>query len=296
MIMSDADPARRAPAGGPGDDLALRAGSALVLAPVAVGVAYLGGWIFAIFWGAAAVVVMWEWTTLVAGRDRRSPLMVGTVAVALAVLLAASGVGADDRVRDLRLLAAPVVIVMGMLALAAVAPRGRGLWAAVGVPYAGAMGLAPIMLRSDAEFGFVAMIVLFTIVWATDIAAYFVGRAVGGPRLARRLSPNKTWSGSIGGVVGAVLAAAVVAHVAGTGALWAVVAITIALSVFAQLGDLFESAVKRRFGAKDAGTLIPGHGGAMDRLDGFVAAAVVACLIGLAHGGIHAPAQGLLIW
>ena len=133
-------------------------------------------------------------------------------------------------------------------------------------------------------------------VWATDIAAYFVGRAVGGPKLAPRLSPNKTWSGSIGGLAGAVLAAVLVVQFSGVGGFLSASLVAIALSIVAQIGDLFESAIKRRFGAKDAGTLIPGHGGLMDRLDGFVAAAVLACLIGLAHGGIDAPARGLLIW
>ncbi len=296
MIMSDADPARPVPAGGSGSDLPLRVGSALVLAPLAVGIAYLGGWIFAVFWSIAAVVVMWEWTTLVAGHDRRSVWMTGIIAVALAVALAASSVGASDDMRDLRLAAAPIVLAMGMLACAAIAPRGRGFWVAAGVPYAGAMGLAPIVLRSDPEAGFVAMIFLFAVVWATDIAAYFVGRAVGGPKLAPRLSPNKTWSGSVGGLAGAVLAAVLVAKVGGVGSIGAATAVAIALSIAAQAGDLFESAVKRRFGVKDAGSLIPGHGGLMDRLDGFVAAAVLACLIGLMHGGMHAPARGLLIW
>mgnify|MGYP001236545753 FL=1 len=296
MIMSDADPARPVPAGGSGSDLPLRVGSALVLAPLAVGVAYLGGWIFAAFWGIAAVVVMWEWTTLVAGHDRRSMLMTGIVAVALAVALAASSAGATDDFRDLRFAAAPIVLAIGMCACAALAPRGRGTWVAAGVPYAGAMGLAPIVLRSDLEFGFIAMIFLFAVVWATDIAAYFVGRAVGGPKLAPRLSPNKTWSGSIGGLAGAVLAALVVVQASGSGSILAAVLVATALSIAAQAGDLFESTVKRRFGVKDAGSLIPGHGGLMDRLDGFVAAAVLACLIGLAHGGIDAPARGLLIW
>ena len=296
MIMSDADPARPMPVGGRGSDLALRVVSALVLAPLAIGIAYLGGWIFAAFWGAAAIVVMWEWTTLVAGHDRRSVLMTGIVAVALAVALAASSVGASDDMRDLRLAAAPIVLAMGMLACAAIAPRGRGFWVAAGVPYAGAMGLAPIVLRSDPEFGFVAMIFLFAVVWVTDVAAYFMGRAIGGPKLAPRLSPNKTWSGALGGLGGAVLAAVLVVKVGGVGSVVAAVLIAIALSIVAQIGDLSESAIKRRFGAKDAGSLIPGHGGLMDRLDGFVAAAVLACLIGLAHGGIHAPARGLLIW
>ena len=296
MTMSDAEPARPMLVGRSGNDLLLRVGSALVLAPVAIGVAYLGGWVFAVFWSVAAIVVIWEWMTLVAGADRRSVLMTGIVAVALAAALAASSVGASDDMRDLRLAAAPIVLGMGMLASAIIAPRERGFWAAAGVPYAGAMGLAPIVLRSDPEFGFVAIIFLFAVVWMTDIAAYFIGRAVGGPKLAPRLSPNKTWSGAIGGLAGAVLAAALVVKVSGVGAILAAVLIAIALSIVAQAGDLLESSIKRRFGAKDAGALIPGHGGLMDRLDGFVAAAVLACLIGLAHGGLDAPARGLLIW
>jgi phosphatidate cytidylyltransferase len=295
MTMSDAEPARPVP-GRSGKDLPLRVVSALVLAPVAIGIAYLGGWIFAAFWGVAAIVVMWEWTTLVAGPARRSVLMTGIVAVALSVALAASSTGASDDLRDLRFAAAAIVLAIGMPALAAIAPRERASWLAAGVPYAGAMALAPIVLRSDAEFGFVAMIFVFAVVWATDIAAYFVGRAVGGPKLAPRLSPNKTWSGSIGGLAGAVLAAVLVVHFGGVGGMPAAIVVAIALSTVAQIGDLVESAIKRRFGVKDASSLIPGHGGLMDRLDGFVAAAVLACLIGLAHGGMDAPARGLLIW
>ncbi len=240
MIMSDAEPARPVPVGSRGSDLALRVGSALVLAPLAIGVAYLGGWVFAAFWSAAAIVVMWEWTTLVAGADRRSVLMIGIVAVALAVALAASSIGFDDRHSDLRLAAAPIVLAMGMLASAALAPRTGGFWVAAGVPYAGAMGLAPIVLRSDPAFGFVAIIFLFGVVWATDIVAYFVGRAVGGPKLAPRLSPNKTWSGSIGGLAGAVLAAVLVVQFSGVGGFLSASLVAIALSIVAQIGDLAE--------------------------------------------------------
>jgi phosphatidate cytidylyltransferase len=167
---------------------------------------------------------------------------------------------------------------------------------AAGVPYAGAIGLAPIVLRSDVTLGFVAIVLLFAVVWATDIFAYFVGHAAGGPKLAPRFSPKKTWSGAIGGVVAAVVVAIVIARVAGLNGLLPIATIAVFLSMAAQAGDLLESALKRRFGAKDSSQLIPGHGGLMDRLDGFVAAAVLATLIGLARGGLEAPARGLLMW
>ena len=294
--MSDADPARPLPAAGSGSELALRVGSALVLVPLALGTAYLGGWVFAVFWGVAAIVVMWEWTLLVSGDDRRSVLMTGIVAVTLAVALAASSAGADDSLREMRLVAAPVVLAMGMLAAAIIAPRNQAFWVAAGIPYAGAMGLAPIVLRADDEFGFTALVLLFAVVWATDIGAYFFGRSLGGPKLAPQLSPKKTWSGAIAGLACAAIAAVLVVQVARVGSVIAAIIVAIVLSVLAQAGDLFESALKRRFGVKDSSFLIPGHGGLMDRLDGFVAAAVLACLVGLARGGMDSPARGLLIW
>jgi phosphatidate cytidylyltransferase len=295
MIMTNADPARPMPGGDAGRDLRLRVGSALVLAPAAIGVAYLGGWFFALFWAGAAIIVMYEWTMLVCGEEYRPSVVAGVVAIAIAVGLFVRA--ATGEWQTIFWVTSLIVLAVGMLVVGALAPSGRGSWAASGVPYAGAMGLAPIYLRSDSEFGFVAIIFLFAVVWTTDIAAYFVGRMVGGPKLSPRVSPNKTWSGAIGGLAGAVLAALVVVYVSGAGPLFTgIIVVALALSVAGQIGDLFESAVKRRFGAKDSGWLIPGHGGLMDRLDGFVAAAVLACLIGLVRSGGDAAARGLLIW
>jgi phosphatidate cytidylyltransferase len=140
------------------------------------------------------------------------------------------------------------------------------------------------------------VIFLFAVVWTTDIAAYFIGRAAGGPKLVPQVSPNKTWSGAIAGTVASMIGGVIVASQFDIGGLAAVAVVAFVLSVVSQVGDLAESAVKRQFNAKDASQLIPGHGGLMDRLDGFVAAAVAGVLIGTAHSGFDAPARGLMVW
>jgi phosphatidate cytidylyltransferase len=170
------------------------------------------------------------------------------------------------------------------------------VWLVSGVVYAAAMFAAPVILRGDAAFGLLAIVLLFAIVWSTDIFGYFGGRAMGGPKLMPAVSPKKTWSGAIAGTLGAMIVAVLVARLFGSFSTVAIAAVALLLSVCAQAGDLFESWVKRKFGVKDSSHLIPGHGGVMDRLDGFWAAAVVGCLIGLVRGGFDAPARGLLVW
>lgn len=169
-------------------------------------------------------------------------------------------------------------------------------WMVAGLVYAGALLLGPVMLRGDATFGFAAILFLFAIVWATDIAAYFAGRAIGGPKLWPAVSPKKTWSGAIGGTIGGVAAGIVVIKVAGLVVAPMLVLVALVLSVVAQAGDLLESAIKRHFGAKDASQLIPGHGGLMDRLDGFLTAVAAAVMVGLLRGGLEGPARGLIVW
>jgi phosphatidate cytidylyltransferase len=164
------------------------------------------------------------------------------------------------------------------------------------VVYAGAALLAPVLLRCDPEWGLTALLFLCATVWITDIFAFFCGRAIGGPLLLPRVSPKKTWSGAIGGLVGGVAAGVLVAYASGVGKLGIIGLMAALLSVLAQAGDLLESAVKRRFGAKDASHLIPGHGGLMDRLDGFLVAAAAALVIGILRQGIAAPGRGLLVW
>jgi phosphatidate cytidylyltransferase len=223
-------------------ELALRICSAALLIPLAIGVAYVGGRLFALFWAAAALITLAEWTMLVSA-----------------------------------------------------ARSGKRTWLAFGVLYSAAIAAPAIILRADEQLGFVAIIFLFAIVWATDTAAYLIGRRVGGPKLLPLVSPSKTWAGALAGLMAAMLAAAVVAKAAALSPR-VLVMLGLVFSACAQAGDLFESWVKRRFGAKNSGRLIPGHGGLMDRLDGFMAAALVAALIGVLRGGIAAPGRGLLIW
>jgi phosphatidate cytidylyltransferase len=191
-------------------------------------------------------------------------------------------------------------IVLGEWSRLVVQGRLRGFsridWLAAGVGYAAVLLFAPLILRRDPVFGFAAIAFLFAVVWATDIVAYFCGRGLGGPKLWPAVSPKKTWSGGIGGTLGGLAAGVVTVKLLGLSVTPMLVLVAGFLSVVAQAGDLLESAVKRYFGAKDAGSIIPGHGGVMDRLDGFLTAAGVAAMVGLIRGGLDAPARGLLVW
>lgn len=267
-------------------NLTLRIVSAAVMAPVAIGAAYLGGWPFALFWGLAAIAVLWEWTTLVAGPGHR--VMFASAAGALAIATFVAWLH--------RPVAALMLIVLAAFASAIFAPRRHRAWVMGGVVYAGLMLLAPVVLRDDPDYGLFTIGLLFAIVWSTDIFAYFAGRTFGGPKLCPAISPKKTWSGAIAGTAGAVLVSVALARYFGFPNWIAIAVVALVLSMVSQVGDLLESSVKRHFGAKDASHLIPGHGGVMDRLDSFWAAAVAACVIGLARDGLDHAARGLLMW
>lgn len=274
------------------DGALARVASALVLAPLAIIVVLLGGWPFVLVWCLAAMIVYWEWTAEIV-KAPRSAEVAGVGVLAVAGLLGASGFPGM----------AILVIAVGAGALAALGGTRR-LWCGAGLLYAGLVLAGPMLLRRDlhADFGVLALFYLFAVVWATDILALFAGRRIGGPKLAPSISPKKTWSGAIAGALGGVAAGAAVAAV-GSNLLnlpktniLAATGLALLLSVVAQGGDLFESAVKRRFGLKDSGRIIPGHGGLMDRLDGFLAAAGAAALLGVSRGGLDGAASGLLAW
>ncbi|MEJ0016206.1 MAG: phosphatidate cytidylyltransferase [Acetobacteraceae bacterium] len=168
--------------------------------------------------------------------------------------------------------------------------RNSATLVAAGLAYVALAGASLVWLRGDAPGGRADVIFLLCIVWAGDIGAYLVGRLVGGPRLAPRISPGKTWSGAAGGLLAAVVAGALVSHLLSGTALWYAAPVAAILGIVAQGGDLLESYVKRRLEVKDSGHLIPGHGGLFDRLDGLLAAAPAAALLALTLG------SGVVLW
>jgi len=265
-------------------NLYMRVVAALVLAPLTIVIAWLGGWIWACVVIAAAALLYFEWLMIVGVSGNRFAAAAGIVALALA------GVCLMLRRADV----AVAVIVAGIL-FAAAMTNGRRGWVASGLVYAAAALVATILVRRDADLGFVALMFVLLVVWVTDIGGYFAGRGIGGPKLWPRVSPKKTWAGAIGGLVLALVIALGFA-LFGFGRTVPLLLLGAVLSVVSQLGDLFESAVKRRFDVKDSSHIIPGHGGLMDRLDGFVAAIVFAALVGFMRGGLDGIGRGFMVW
>ncbi len=245
---------------------------------------WFGGVAFRLLWVAAAGVVLHEWLT-VSGTARvaalRAAVWAGFALVAVLVLLPGLFGIAPGRMGPALFALAASTAVVALIEFMA----GRRVWAAGGVLYALLPAIAFVALREGAG-GFATILFLFASVWATDIFAYFTGRAIGGPKLAPAISPGKTWSGAIGGTIFAVLAVAGLAFVLPDLSLPAILVPTIVLSVVSQVGDLGESAFKRRFGVKDSGNFIPGHGGVMDRIDGLAVAAVALYLIASLSGAV----------
>lgn len=266
-------------------ELSRRIFSAVVLAIVTIGATLASPWTFLFLVIAAGAILAWEWGRLVRGT--------GTDAVAV---IAASGIAATVILmaleRPLAALAALAAAIAGT-GLAARAPSER-IWSVAGLFYAAVPASALIWLRSDQSAGALAVLYVFAVAWTTDTASYVAGRLLGGPKLAPRISPGKTWSGFIAGaLVPALVGYAFAFAVPGTSA-WRLALVSIGLALACQIGDLVESAVKRRFGVKDMSGLIPGHGGLFDRVDGLLAAALLAGLIALRDPA--QPGQGLLIW
>ncbi|MFT4098123.1 MAG: CDP-archaeol synthase [Rhodoblastus sp.] len=291
--MTDTPAGMAAPKGPNFSDLRTRVISALVMVAAAVGALVWGGAPFVLFWLAAAIAMNWEWQKLV-GEERRLPRVVlGGAALAVACAFAAQN-GPDI---------ALFVLIAGALGVGAMAAPGLRLWAGAGVFYAGALIVSIAIIRPpflailEPPYNLRAILWLFAVVWGTDVMAYFGGRLIGGPKLWPRVSAGKTWSGTLVGIFsGALLGLAVAAiKPAGPVAVLPLILVGLAAGAAAQAGDLLESSVKRRFGVKDSSQLIPGHGGVMDRLDGFVAAALFVALLSVVRGSATV-AEGLFVW
>ena len=281
--MSNGESAPASVGGQSSRNLLLRVAAAAVLAPLAIAIAYAGGWLWTVLVTLVAIGLYVEWLTIVAARE-------GRVVAAGIVATVAAGLCLIEGWID----AAFIVLLIGVLAVAAIAQARRG-WIAGGFLYAAAAQAASVLVRLDSRNGFVALVFVLLVVWVTDIGGYFAGRSIGGPKLWPRVSPKKTWAGAIGGFVASlVVACGFVAFDLGkAGSLLPLGAV---LSIVSQLGDLFESAVKRRFGVKDSSHIIPGHGGLLDRLDGFVAAIIFAAILGFVRGGMDGVGRGLMVW
>jgi phosphatidate cytidylyltransferase len=265
-------------------NLFLRVMAALILAPAAIAIAWLGVWLWTMLVTLAAIGLYVEWLMIVGMARERHVVTSGAIALAISALGLAAG----------RVDASLLALLLGLAAVALLSPQQRS-WITTGFCYAAAAQMASVLLRLDQTYGFVALILVLLVVWVTDIGGYFAGRGIGGPKLWPRVSPRKTWAGAVGGFAASLVVAAGFAAF-GLGKTGPLLLLGAVLSIASQLGDLFESAVKRRFGVKDSSHIIPGHGGLMDRLDGFVAAVVAAAIFGFLRGGVDGVGRGLMVW
>lgn len=261
----------------PGREFTARIVSAAILAPVVLGAIMWGGVPCALLVTLVALVSFWEWTGITGSRRPEWVWIAALACLAVALLSLAWWQPAG-----------PIVFVL-VIALAAFAIgyfHSRSPWVGVGLLYVAIPCAGFIILRRAEPSGWAAVLFILLVVWATDIGAYFAGRQFGGPKLWPRVSPKKTWSGAIGGLVAGIIAGVVTAALTGVGGIAVAAILAAALSLATQAGDLLESAVKRRFGVKDASQVIPGHGGVLDRVDGLFGASALAWLIaGLGLGG-----------
>lgn len=256
-------------------DLRVRLVSALAVAAVALLCTWLGGVWIALLTAVAAAAMVLEWRSITAhaGRPAGADAVPYALAAVGGVLLVQFGPA---------WLAVLLLAGLSAASLAWDAGRGlrrAGLWAAAGTIYIGAAGMAFVALRGFEPFGFLSIIWAALVVIAADVGGYFAGRTIGGPKLWPVVSPNKTWAGLFGGIVLAFLVGGLFSGATTGTYLLEVCTVSAVAALLAQAGDLGESALKRHFGVKDAGTLMPGHGGLLDRLDGHMAAVLVAAAV-----------------
>ncbi|MEO9877152.1 MAG: phosphatidate cytidylyltransferase [Anderseniella sp.] len=269
-------------------ELAVRIAAALVLIPIALLDVWAGSVWFELGIAMIAAIMAAEWCRMVHRGSQFQFALHALAAIAAVLIVSRSGVAMALQV---------IAVCWAMSLIGEVFRKQSGSrWAWWGIPYIALPGLALILIRQSPEFGLFAVLWLFAVVWSADTLAYVFGRLIGGPKLAPSISPNKTWAGLAGAVAGGIVASAAMGWYAGLSTVWPLLVAGGVLAVLEQLGDLFESAAKRRFGVKDSGRIIPGHGGVLDRVDGLIFASVAAAAFGYARGGHEAVASGLVVW
>ena len=281
-VAAAGPPRAAAGAGSRPREVAARILSAAVLVALLAGGLWLGWPYFQLLILAAAGLMAREWAVL-CGRGKAGRGGVALVVACVAVVaLVSAGMDAE----------ASLVLIAGAPAVGLLARPQRpsdAVWLGVGVLYVGGAAWAAVVLFDRFGDGVWAVAWLFWVVALTDIGAFLTGRTLGGPRLAPRLSPRKTWSGAAGGLAFAAAGGLVFALVADRPAPAGHIVAALLVSLLAQAGDLFESALKRRFGAKDSGRLVPGHGGLLDRVDGVALALIAVALLASLRGGLESP-------
>lgn len=264
-------------------DLPARVGSAIILAALSIYATWEGGLTFSLLILVASLLVFWEFRNI---TSKSMPLIIGVFAFMFLGLFCLSWFFQSLQT-GLNLLGVSFVALLVWEYF-----FKKTIWAASGLMYAALPFLALVLLRQGDD-GIVVVLFLFACVWGADTFAYFTGKTLGGPKLWPAVSPKKTWSGFIGGLVGAVLLTTAVLWFFekpfGLGSwLFAVI-----LAIFSQAGDLFESSIKRKFDVKDSGKIIPGHGGVLDRIDGLIFAAIIAMLVGVAANNYNFTNEGI---
>lgn len=251
-------------------ELKLRIISAVILGGIVLEITWFGGQAFIILWAVAAVLILLETTRISAKSIRNGPKVLSFICLIVLLGLWLSGYYKAS----LSLYAAGLIVVSCWEMF-----LRKSAWAAFGLLYAGLPFFTITQIRGEGTDSLVAVVVLFACVWGADIFAYIAGRSIGGPKLAPKISPNKTWSGFVGSLVGAIICS--LAFILGMGFKPELVffVVVLALAVISQIGDLVESSFKRYFGVKDSGRIIPGHGGVLDRIDGLIFAGILFWII-----------------
>jgi phosphatidate cytidylyltransferase len=265
--------------------LGTRVASALILAPVALIPAFLGPRAWAVLVAVMGACMAWEWTRL-CGGGRLS--RVGAVSMVIAPVAVAVAAFPDAGVVPALIIVGAGVVLIGLGA--SLEGARNPIWLAAGVAYVGVPCLAMAWLRARPDDGLATLLWVLALVWATDTGGYIAGRGLGGPKLAPRISPNKTWAGLIGGMIAAAAVGLAASLLVPDVPAWIAIPLSATLAVVEQTGDLFESAVKRHFGVKDSSRLIPGHGGVLDRVDGLLAVSLAVAALSWAAG------HTILIW